>query len=270
MLRGDLLTFALGVQKPGCRKHRTIALMWISTLTRFLGDGQLCSAYSPSACFRFPFRHVNTPYERPHGQGQPSGNHQQKQAAGCVHRREDQQEVPRDKRETTERHKNAEKPGKIARSKDQVPTENPAHAVEHREHRATVCKQLERQQRESIELIGREGLQIASASQDERRRKIKDFGGGKLGGADEPEERGEKGKILVDGPQQYVKDQRQRNITSGFYEVAGEAPAEQRAKSMDVVRCGGSVTRHNELGWSVGLTEATGDKREQEKDSRNS
>ena len=107
-------------------------------------------------------------------------------------------------------------------------------AVEHREHRATVCKQLERQQRESIELIGREGLQIASASQDERRRKIKDFGG-KLGGAYESKERGEKGKVLADGLQQYVKGQRQRNITSGFYQVSGEAPAEQRAKSMDVV-----------------------------------
>src|SRR5713101_7230108 len=216
-----------------------------------------------------PSLYVHAPNEQPHGQGQPPGHHQQKQAAGCVRRREDQQEVPRDKRETTERHKNAEKPGKIARSKDQVPTENPAHAVEHREHRATVCKQLERQQRESIELIGREGLQIASASQDERRRKIEDFGGGKLGGAYESKERGEKGKVLADGPQQYVKDQRQRNITSGFYQVSGEAPAEQRAKSMDVVRCSGSVTRHNELGWNVGLTEATRDEREQEYDSGN-
>jgi len=48
-------------------------------------------------------------------------------------------------------------------------------------------------------VIGREGLQIASASQDERRRKIKDFGGGKLGGADEPEERGEKARPLLTG-----------------------------------------------------------------------
>jgi uncharacterized membrane protein YqiK len=132
--------------------------------------------------------------------GPAPGHHQQKQAAGCVRRREDQQEVPRDKRETTKRHKNAENLGEIARSKDQVSTENPAHAVEHREHRATVCKQLERQQRESIQLIRRKGLQIASASQDERRRKIKDFGGGKLGGAYEPEECGEKGKTLTDGP----------------------------------------------------------------------
>src|SRR5229473_4377690 len=30
MLRGDLLTFALGVRKPGCRKHRT----------RFWADGR--------------------------------------------------------------------------------------------------------------------------------------------------------------------------------------------------------------------------------------
>src|SRR6266851_526975 len=211
-----------------------------------------------------PSLYVHAPYEQPHGQGQPPGHHQQKQTARCVRWREDQQEVPRDKRETTERHKNAEKSGKIARSKDQVPTENPAHAVEHREHRATVCKHLERQQRESIELIGREGLQIASASQDERRRKVKDLGCGELGGTYESEERGEKGKTLADGPQQYVKDQRQRNITSGFYQVSGEAPAEQRAKSMDVVRCGGSVTRHNKLPWNVGLTEATGNEREQE------
>src|SRR5260370_10929091 len=212
-----------------------------------------------------PSLYVHAPNEQPHGQGQPPGHHQQKQADGCVRRHEAQQEVPRDKREPTESHKNAEKPGKIARSKDQVPTENPAHAVEHREHRATVCKQLERQQRESIELIGREGLQIASASQDERRRKIKDFGGGKLGGADEPEERGEKRKILADGPQQDIEDQRQRNITRGFYEVAAEAPAEQRAKSMDVVRCGGSITPHKELGWNVGPTQAPRDKTKQDK-----
>jgi hypothetical protein len=62
--------------------------------------------------------------------------------AVTVRRREDQQEVPRDKREATERHKNAENLGKIARSKDQVSAENPAHAVEHREHRTAVSNVL--------------------------------------------------------------------------------------------------------------------------------
>ena len=56
------------------------------------------------------------------------------------------------------------------------------------------------------------------------------------------EERGEKGEILVDGPEQHVEDQRQRNITHGFYEVAGEAHAEKRVKSLDIVRCGGRIS----------------------------
>ena len=45
---------------------------------------------------------------------------------------------------------------------------------------------------------------------------------------------------------------------------AAEAEAEQEVKSFNIFRCSGRVGRYNELGWNVGLTEATGDQREQE------
>src|SRR5438132_791649 len=83
-----------------------------------------------------------------------------------------------------------------------------------------------------------------SAPQNEQRRKIEELGGGKHRGAHKSEERGEKGEILADGPQQHVEDQRQRNIAHGFYQVAGEAHAEQRVKGLDVLRCGGRVARY--------------------------
>ena len=60
-----------------------------------------------------------------------------------------------------------------------------------------------------------------------------------------------------------------RNITHGFYEVSGEAHAEQRVKTFDVFRCGGGIGCHNERGRNVGLTETTCDEREQEQDSGN-
>src|SRR2546421_8841546 len=47
-------------------------------------------------------------------------------------------------------------------------------------------------------------------------------------------------------PEQYVKDQREPNITDSLYEVAGKAPAEQRTKGFDVSRSGRSVTGRSE------------------------
>jgi hypothetical protein len=58
-----------------------------------------------------PSLYVHAPYEQPHGYSQSPRHDQQKQAARCVRRREEQQEVPHDKRETTECHRNAEKLG---------------------------------------------------------------------------------------------------------------------------------------------------------------
>ena len=85
-------------------------------------------------------------------------------------------------------------------------------------------------------MIRRKSLQIRGAAQDERRGKIKELGDSEDGGGYKPEERGEKGKILLHGPKQYVEDQRQRNITYGFHEVGGKAHSEQRVEGHDVFR----------------------------------
>src|SRR5207253_1323646 len=180
-------------------------------------------------------------HEQPHSQRQRREKHRQKKKVGCVCRRKDQHEVFHDKPETGDRQKSAEKPGKVARSIDQVPAENGGDAVEHHEYPSATSIQLEREQRESIQLIGGKGLEIGGASQDERRCVVKELRDSEEHGGYEPEKCGEKGEILADGPEQHVKHQRQRNVTHGLHEVDGEAEAEQRVKITDVFRCGGSV-----------------------------
>src|SRR5438445_1688057 len=146
----------------------------------------------------FPLPNVDALHQQPDGHRQDSENQRQKKERGSPGRRQDEEEIPDHEPETTERHQSAQNPGKVARSKHQVPEENGRDSVEDHENPAAVSVQLERQQRESVQLIGRKGLQICSASEDERGCKIEELGGAENRGGHEPEEGSEQGKLLMD------------------------------------------------------------------------
>src|SRR5204863_7872300 len=121
---------------------------------------------------------------------------------------------------------------------------------------------------QSIELIGRKGLQIA-ASDNEQRREIKQLRAGEGSGGQEPKEGGQQREIFADGFEQHVQQQRQRNIAQGLDHEGREAQAVEKVEVLKVRYCSGSVARHDELRWNVSFTKPTRHHREQEKDSGN-
>src|SRR5690348_9734622 len=109
---------------------------------------------------------------------------------------------------------------------------------------------------------------MTAVSQQKRGREIKQLGGRKRGGSDQTQECSKKRNIFVNGLQQYIKDQRQADITTCFDQVSGETQAEHVVRNLEVLdRCSGIIGR-DEFRWNVGLAEATTNEREQHQHSR--
>src|SRR5438552_19007164 len=116
-------------------------------------------------CSRFPLRNVDALDEKPYSQRDCRESHRQKKDVRRIGRRQDQREVPHDKPETGDREEDAENFGNVARSKDQVTTENGGDPVAHHEHPTTISISLEREKRGSTELSRPQSAQIAGAPQ---------------------------------------------------------------------------------------------------------
>src|SRR5207248_9162220 len=141
---------------------------------------------------------------------------------GRERRSEDQREASDHETKTADHEKNAQHLGEVTRSKDQIPEENGRHSIQGHEDPAAMSVRLQREQREAIQLVGRESLQIAGASEDEQRREVEELGGAEDGGRDEPEEHRQQGEIPAGGLEQEVEDKRQRDIADGLEEIDGE------------------------------------------------
>src|SRR5262249_18837244 len=115
-----------------------------------------------------PFHYVDASDQQPNAQRQQSKNGRQEQEEGCGGRREDLPDVSGHEAKPTERQQHPYYPREVARSRHQVSQDYGSDAVKQDEEEAASRIHVERQQRERLQLLRRERLQIPIPTQDQR------------------------------------------------------------------------------------------------------
>src|SRR6185369_4563050 len=125
-------------------------------------------------------------------------------------------------------HQNAQDPRQIAGPDDQVPEEKTHTAKIDETDAKAVSMDLDREVSQSVELARLECLQVIRLAQEKQRDQKSQLVGAQNGSLHQIEKRRQQSEILVDRPEQNVKDHRQADITHVHDQIAGNAEAPQR------------------------------------------